>query len=256
MDLFAKPNVVKAHVSMLGSTWVRLMCNIEYLGYGGSFESSVWVQSVNSWCIWLLIKLFLKCCFTLHFLWFPYFQSSKSFPLDTFSHRVDGVNCWDRRPLGKGWRMRPGWNQGWEQQLGISSHLIKWEEGNELASPWLLFPGRRCCSETLEWGSAVPRVLQLVLPCSSPPCCLHCHRHLQSASSTLHAQHTSQTKSFFTSPPHQEGPEDYKPPLQQACLQPGSIWSEGYIWEKEEVFTLPLLFDVIMRKKYNVEMWD
>lgn len=54
---------------MLGNTWVRLMCKIEYLGNGGSLESSVWVQSVNSWCIWLLIhKLFLKCCFALHFL--------------------------------------------------------------------------------------------------------------------------------------------------------------------------------------------
>lgn len=75
------PMFMEAYVPMLGNTWVRLMCKIEYLGNGGSLESSVWVQSVNSWCIWLLIhKLFLKCCFTLHFLWCLSFQYSWELP--------------------------------------------------------------------------------------------------------------------------------------------------------------------------------
>lgn len=41
MGLFAKSHFVKAYVPMLDNAWIRLMCNIEYLGYGGSLESSV-----------------------------------------------------------------------------------------------------------------------------------------------------------------------------------------------------------------------
>lgn len=132
-------------------------------------------------------------------------STAGSFALVTFCGGVDGVNCWDRTPLGKGWRMRPGWNQGQEHQLGSTSQQVKREKGNELASLWLLFPGWRCCSETLKWGSSVPWALQLVLPCSSPPCCLHCHGHLQPASSTLHSQHISKAKSFLPLLPSKRG---------------------------------------------------
>lgn len=47
ISLFAKFGVVKAYVPMLGNTWIRLPCNIEY--NGGSLESRVRVQFANSW---------------------------------------------------------------------------------------------------------------------------------------------------------------------------------------------------------------
>lgn len=167
----------------------------------------------------------------------PLFSVQLSFPLDTFCHGVDGVNCWDSRTLGKGWRMKPGWNQGQEHQLGSSSQQVKWEEGNELATAWLLFPGRRGCSETLKWGSAVPWALQLVLPCCSPPCCLHCHRHLQPASSTLHSQHISQTTSFLPLLPTKRGQRAKNLPCSMHACSLGAFGQrDGWMWEKEEVF--------------------
>ncbi|KAJ7400970.1 zinc finger HIT-type containing 6 [Pitangus sulphuratus] len=47
--LFAKFDVVKAYVPMLGNTQIRLTCDIEYLDNGRSLESRVCIQFVNSW---------------------------------------------------------------------------------------------------------------------------------------------------------------------------------------------------------------
>ena len=77
--------------------------------------------------------------------------------------------------------------------------------------------------ETLKRSSAAPSALQSVLPCSNPPCCLHCHKHLHPASSLLRSQHLPD-KILLTSPARQERPESYKsPPWWKACLQLGTI---------------------------------
>lgn len=153
------------------------------------------------------------------------------------------VNCWDRKPLGKGWRVRPGWN--WNH-LGSSSQQVNWEEGNELASPWLLFLGRRWCSETLKWSSAVPWALQLVLPYSSPPCCLRCHRHPQPASSTIHPQHISQRKSFLPLFPTKRGQRS----TNFSCSSHACTWQHLVrgIYVEGGSFTLPHFLDVIQEK--------
>lgn len=150
ISLFAKFDVVKAYVPMLGNTWIRLTGNIEYLDNGGSLESRVWVQFVNSWDVWLrdglgclIHKLFLMCCFTLPFLWCPYFSIEVIVPLlDTCCCGV-GEACWDREPLGKGWRFWPGWDEGWGSNWGAPASRANGKRGGSLQFRGSWFPGGR-----------------------------------------------------------------------------------------------------------------
>lgn len=222
-----------------------LTCNIEYLDNGRLLDSRVWVQFVNSWDTWLrdglghlICKIFLMCCFTLPFLWCPYFPVEVVVPLlDTCCHGV-GVACWVGS-LWKGAENVTRLGQGLGQQLESSSQQVKREEGRELATPWLLVPWREMMTVVRCWNGAVqlPQVCSLCCPAPTLPAAYTVIGiSTQPPPRSVHT--TSQTKSFLPLLPTKRGQRaGYKsPPWRPAGLQLGSIWSDDICGRRRNLF--------------------
>lgn len=132
-----------------------------------------------------------------------------------------------------------GW--GWGISQGTPASRSNRKRGGSLQQHGFWFPWWKIMPVPRRWNGAaqLPQLCRL-LPCSDPPCCLHCHRHLYPA--FFQSVHSSSQTILLISRPHQEEPEDYRSPSWwKACLQLANVLSMIYV-EEEGIFFIIFLF--------------